>query len=222
MCVNYEFVGNKNFRGKTPSDWMEEWVQWMHGASVYYRGEPGEVLFTRGGLSYVYEYPGGPRKQVNPDHKEEVYITNEVPVYINLRTAFYFLRERHPHGSMQTLDEVLAACRDDHARGRIKAAEIIGPDGKSTDLIGERTYVESFNISIQVHPNSILADQFEFEVERSTELRGCAVGDICFIKKLVTGKYNIKTSNEGARGYTSSSDYTINVGGQSIANPGAF
>ena len=100
----YQFVNKDDIiRGMTLSSWLGQWVQWVHGASVDYKGRPGEILFTRGGLSYGYELQGGPRKQVSPEYKEDVYITPNVPIYINVRTAFYFVGEPHPFGSLDTV-----------------------------------------------------------------------------------------------------------------------
>lgn len=211
----YEFVSkNDVLRGMTLSSWLSQWVQWVHGASVDYKGRFGEILFTRGGLSYGYESPGAPRKQITPEYEEEVYITPNVPIYINVRTAFYFVGEPHPFGRLDTLNEVIAACRDDHSRSKVTASEIIGPNEKATPL--KYWYIEAFGINVKVHPNSLLADQFEFPVERGTDLVGCAVADICVIRSLKNGKYTIKTANKGARMYESSSAYTINVGNSPV------
>ncbi len=94
---------NDNFRGRTQSSWMAEWVQWMHGHSVDYTGFNGEILFTRGGLSYGYQNTGGPRVQIGPNYKEEVFITSDVPIYVNECTAFYFIGEHHPFGDLKML-----------------------------------------------------------------------------------------------------------------------
>jgi|GEM_PF-2694745 len=216
---------DENFRGRTQSSWMSEWVQWMHGHSVIYAGLNGEILFTRGGLSYGYQFPGAPRTQVGPDYVEEVYITNDVPIYVNVRTAFYFVGEPHPFGNLTTLGNVLAACRDDHSRGDIREDEIIklvNPkkiDDKANKKVAlNSNYVESFGINVFVDPNSLLADQFEFPVEKGVQLSGCAVGEICILRSLPNGDYAIVTSNTGARGYKSSSTFIIHVGAKRTLN----
>jgi len=208
-----------SFRGRSQSSWMAEWVQWMHGHAVNYAGLNGEALFTRGGLSYGYKFAGAARTQVAPDYKEEVFITNNVPIYVNLRTAFYFTGEPHPFGNLTTLTNVLAACRDDHSRGTIKQNEIVKLTNRENidDPANPRApldsnYVESFGVNVTVDPHSVLADEFEFPVEKGAPLNGCAVGDICILRSLPDGDYAIITSNTGARGYTSSSTFIIHVG----------
>lgn len=226
MATTRQFVGiNDNFRGKTLSSWMAEWLQWMHSSSVSYGGRNGEIVFTRGNLSYEYKVVGGPRIQIDPDkpYREEVFITNYVPVYVNIRTSFYFIGEPHPFGTLNTLTDVLAACRDDHSRGGIKSKDIVqltnpnnidDPANKRSPL--PDTYVEAFGINVKVDPHSELADQFEFPVQRNADLNGCAVGDICLIPNLPNGDYAIVTANTGARAYQSSSEYTIHVGANKV------
>jgi len=208
-----------NLRGRTQSSWMAEWVQWIHGHSVNYTGLNGEVLFTRGGLGYGYKFSGGPRIQTDPDYSEDVYITKDVPIYINVRTAFYFIGEPHPFGTLNTLSNVMAACRDDHGRGQIKKNEIVKlvnkedtNDANNIRIALTANYVECFGIEVTVDPNSLLADQFEFPVERGAQLSGCAVGEICILSSLPEGDYVIETKNTGARMYGSSSSFTIHVG----------
>jgi hypothetical protein len=217
---------NANFRGRTQSSWMAEWVQWIHGHSVNYTGLNGEILFTRGGLGYGYQFPGGPRIQIGPDYKEEVFITDDVPIYINVRTAFYFVGEPHPFGTLNTLSNVISACRDDHSRGRVVKSEIVKlvnpdkiEDDKNFRVPLDYNYNESFGISVTVDPNSLLADQFEFAVERGAQLSGCAVGDICILSSLPNGDYAIVTSNTGARGYQSSSTFIVHVGPKRFMTP---
>jgi hypothetical protein len=215
-----------NFRGRTQSSWMSEWVQWMHGHSVNYTGLNGEILFTRGGLSYAYQFSGGPRIQIGPDYKEEVFITSDVPIYVNVRTAFYFVGEPHPFGTLNTLSNVIAACRDDHSRGRLTRNEIIKlvnpeniDDKANIKAPLNSNYIESFGIIVTVDPNSLLADQFEFPVERGSQLTGCAVGEICILDSLPNGDYVIATANTGARGYQSSSTFVIHVGPKRFMSP---
>ncbi len=226
MSLNgYAYVQNdENFRGRPLSSWLVEWVQWAHSASVTYNGRFGEILLTRGNLSYQGSYPNGSRTQVNADkpYEETVYITNDVPVYINVRTAFYFLNEPHPFGSMNTICDVLAACRDDHSHSYTEKANITKLiDQKNIDAkINDKKItklktcdrIEAVGFQVKVDPRSQLADQFEFPVEKGTDLVGCAVAEICLLKSLSAGKYVIDTSNVGARGYKSASRYIVNVG----------
>ena len=222
MSVDINYVGmNENLRGMTASDWLAEWVQWLHGVSVDYRGRPGEILHTRGGLSYSYVAgaQGGRRVQLEQNKKniEEVYITDSVPIYVNVLTSFYFVDENHPTGKLDTLNEAMAACKDDFRRSQVIQADI-GPydennqpnqDLNQTPL--EYRYVEAFDINVKVHPNSLLADEFEMPVEKGVDLRGCAVGYISLIKSLPKGSYILRTHNKGVRGYGSESEYKIKV-----------
>jgi len=220
---------DENFRGKTLSSWMAEWVQWVHSGSVSYTSRFGEILFIRGNLSYDYKYPGGPRIQTDADrpYEEEVFISNNVPVYVNIRTAFYFISEPHPFTTLNTLTDVISACRDDHSHGGTREkhiTELINP-ANINDTVNQQTelnsvdHIEAFGINIKVDPNSQLADQFEFPVQRGADLIGCAVGEICLIKSLPDGDYFIETSNTGARGYKSGSKYVIHVGPDRAMSP---
>ena len=204
MANGYGYVGiNETLRGMSLSNWLGEWVQWLHGSSVDYNSKPGEILHTRGGLSYT-GLAGGPRKQLDTKNAQEVFITTQVPVYVNVLTSFYFLGESHPSGSLDTFNEVISACRDDFQRSHVLAAEI-------NDAGLQYVYVEAYDFAVKVHPNSFLADQFEMPVARGAELRGCAVGYISLIRSLPIGEYHIKTHNQGVRQYESESDYTIHV-----------
>ena len=124
---NYDYVRiNENFRGMTLSNWLGEWLQWLHGATVEYTAEPGEILHTRGGLSYQYAggTVGAPRIQTDTKHTEVVNTTDSVPVYINILTSFYFIGENHPRGNLATLTEVMGACMDDFQRSRVNTETI--------------------------------------------------------------------------------------------------
>jgi hypothetical protein len=202
---------NDNFKGMTLSDWLGEWVQWLHGATVEYTAQPGEIMHTRGGLSYQYlaGVAGASRIQSETKHVAEVNITNKVPVYINILTSFYFIGEKHPRGNLETLTEVMTASIDDFERSRVVTETIQKDNEKPKDL--RHTLVQANNISIRVHPDSLLADSFEMPVEKGVELRGCAVSFFCLIRSLPPGKYKVITSNSGVRGYKSESEYTINV-----------
>ena len=90
-------------------------------------------------------------------------------------------------------------------------ADIDDPNNQQTELVA-CDHIEAFGINIKVDPNSQLADQFEFPVQRGADLIGCAVGELCLIKSLSDGDYAIRTSNTGARGYKSGSVYRIHVG----------
>jgi len=208
----YDYVQiNENFRGMTLSDWVGEWLQWLHGASVEYTAQPGEILHTRGGLTYQYQsgIVGGPRVQIDPKHAETVNITTSVPVYINIDTSFYFIGENHPRGNLATLTEVMAACMDDFDRTKVNAQTIQKDNGGIVIL--ESNLVQANNVSLKVHPNSLLAESFEMPVEKGADLRGCAITNMCLIRKLPVGVYKVITSNTGVRGYKSESEYTINV-----------
>lgn len=209
----YEYVQiNENFRGMTLSDWLGEWLQWLHGATVEYTAQPGEILHTRGGLSYQYQSGiiGGPRVQLDPKHTETVNITAGVPVYINISTSFYFIGENHPRGNLATLTEVMAACIDDFHRTTVNKQTIQKDNGAPEKLVSN--LVQANNISLKVHPNSLLAESFEMPVEKGADLRGCAITFMSLIKELPDGVYKVNTSNTGVRGYKSESEYTINVG----------
>jgi hypothetical protein len=216
---DYDYVQiNENFRGMTLSNWLGEWLQWLHGATVEYTAQPGEILHTRGGLSYQYEggIVGGPRKQIDTKHTEIVNITEKVPIYINILTSFYFIGENHPRGNLATLTEVMAACIDDFQRSRINTETIQKDKGEPVKL--DHNLVQANDISLRVHPNSLLAESFEMPVEKGADLKGCAITFMCLIKKLPPGKYTVATSNTGVRGYKSESEYTINV----TAEPHSF
>ena len=202
---------NENFRGMSLSEWLGEWVQWLHGATVEYSGQRGEILHTRGGLSYQYTggLAGATRIQSETKHEAIVNITNDVPVYVNILTSFYFIGERHPRGNLETLTEVMTACIDDFERSRVLTSKIKKDNGEEQEL----TYnlVQANDVSIRVHPDSLLADSFEMPVEKGEQLKGCAVSYFSLIKSLEPGKYIVKTSNTGVRGYKSESNYTMNV-----------
>jgi hypothetical protein len=217
--ANYNYVGiNDNFRGMTLSDWLGEWVQWLHGSTAEYGGQPGEILHTRGGLSYQYAggIVGGPRIQTITKNTEVVYITNQVPLYVNILTSFYFIGENHPRGNLVTLNEVMAACLDDFQRSQVATATIKKGDDEPEAL--KPTVVQAYDIGVRVHPNSLLAESFEMPVAKGADLRGCAISFMCLIKSLPNGVYNVITSNIGVRGYKSDSDFTIHVNSQSSVN----
>jgi len=211
----YEYVqDNENFRGMSLSNWLGEWLQWLHGATVEYGAQPGEILHTRGGLGYEYRggVVGAARIQTDTKHTERVNITENIPVYINILTSFYFIGENHPRGNLETLSEVMSACIDDFQRSRVDEATIEKNGGKAVNL--EKHLVQRNDLSLRVHPTSLLAESFEMPVERGAELKGCAITYMSLIKKLPPGEYKIYTKNTGVRGYKSESEYTINVTNQ--------
>jgi len=218
--ANLDYVKmDENFMGMTLSNWLGEWVQWLHGATVEYGRQPGEILHTRGGLSYEYSggVMGATRIQNVTKHTEMVEIANNIPVYINILTSFYFIGENHPRATLATLNEVMAACNDDFVRSKVESATIKEKNDKSATQLN-KVLVRSNDVSVRVHPDSLLAQSFEMPVERGVDLKGCAISYMCLIKKLPLGEYTVKTSNSGVRGYKSESEYTIKVK-SNITNP---
>jgi hypothetical protein len=221
VIMAYEYVqDNENFRGMSLSNWLGEWLQWLHGATVEYGAQPGEILHTRGGLGYEYigGIAGAARIQKDTKHTEIVNISENIPVYINILTSFYFIGENHPRGNLETLSEVMSACIDDFARSKVDKATIEKDGGGPVDL--ERHLVQRNDLNLRVHPTSLLAESFEMPVERGANLMGCAITYMSLIKKLSPGVYKVYTKNTGVRGYQSESDYTINV--TTRANMGPF
>ncbi len=210
---------DENFRGMTLSNWLGEWVQWLHGATVDYGRQPGEVLHTRGGLSYAYAggVIGAPRIQAITQNIESVEITDKVPVYINILTSFYFIGENHPRGNLATLTEVMTACMDDFQRSAVVTATIQEKNDSSATPLTQNL-VQSNDITVYVHPDSLLAQSFEMPVEKGSILKGCAISFMCLIKSLPAGEYKVITSNVGVRGYRSDSEYTIKVQSQLLGN----
>lgn len=206
----------ENPRGNPLSMWMQLWLNWLHASSVNYHNRPGEVLFTRGAVTFI-DLPNGRRVQDTTYHNKDEdengnflgeYITTETAIYVDVMPAFYFIDENYTF-PLKSVHDCLEAVRFDtcYSKGIYCTLE---KDGQEIDLRPMMIYVES-PVQIIVPSYSELARSFKTPVELNNQYIGAVGGYMLFIKSLEPGTYVLSAGGVGVFDYITNYRYQIRV-----------
>lgn len=208
---------NENPRGAPLSMWMQSWLEWLHSASVNYHHRPGEVLFTRGAVTYI-DTANGRRVQDTTFHNKDKdengnflgeNITTETSIYVDVLPAFYFIHEEYDPFPLNSVRDCLEAVRYDtcYSNGIYCTLE---KDGQVFDLRPNTVYVET-PVQFIVPAGSELAQSFRTRVTPNNQVIGAVGGYMLFIKSLEPGEYILSAGGIGVFEYVTNYRYQLRV-----------
>ena len=208
---------NDTFGGRTYSDWIEQWSNYLVSSSVDYNsGE--QILFLRGNLDYEEDKSGKrfikPGKFLDKTGSLGETIYNNTAVFIPIMTAMFSLND--PHESIQLLDEggLRYAVRRDISEGgemwlRYKDSS---PSSAFQTVVTniQDYYFETPVFTLRVSSENPLLTKFESPTDPG-DYETVQGGYFVIVKNLTPGKYRFHFGGHGRGYYYTDAVYDINV-----------
>ncbi len=220
-----EFVSDGElFRNMTYSEWSIEWVRWLLSANPIFHRSRGEMLMTRGNISYKYGTDAAAdaeRSLTEPffnkaiTKKEIVFkgehVFSDTPIYVIAIQAMYFVNEVDDFTGIafDNVHQCREACRRDiNAGGEYWFR--ISKNGKDYDLKDKLVLVETPSFNVTVSERSPLRERLEYPYQPGT-YEAVSMCYCVIIKNLEAGAYRLQIGGIGRGTYMTDAVYDILV-----------
>jgi hypothetical protein len=207
---------DEGYRGRSYSEWIEEWSNLLVSSSPDYQ-TPSEMFFLRGNLEYESDKSGTkiikPGKFYDRTGSLGQTIYRNTALFIPVMTAMFSLND--PYGSRELIDEedLRKAVRTDLFQGgsmwlRYKSSDTT----EYTPVVPDITkhYFETRIFTLRISNQSPLIDKFETALGPG-EYETVQGGYFVILRDLPKGKYRFHFGGNGRGYYYTDAVYDITV-----------